>query len=500
MKTTSLILTVLMFFHTILAFAQAGSLDNSFSYNGKVNNPAGSAHAVAVGADGKIIAGGSSPAGLTLVRYKANGSVDSSFGVNGEAVAGFGTHATVNSIALKASGKIIAAGTTGSRFAIAKFNADGSLDNTFGTNGIVTTYFDGQGSTASFVTILPDNKILVVGSSDYASGELTRVALARYNPDGSLDGSFAGAGKTFKYFNDYGFNYGSSIIMQGNKIVIVGNGYYYNYDFALARYKSNGDADSSFGTNGVVLTDFGGDFDVALGAAVQSDGKIVAAGYSDFFSSKVILARYTKNGKLDRTFGTNGKVISDFNGVNDKAYGISIQADDKIVIAGVSNNGTKDKFVIARFTKNGSVDNDFGNHGIKITGFNNNGGAAYAVAIQADGKIIAAGKANGKFALARYKNDVVAIADNSGYNISANDLTLNGIKLYPNPVTDILHITGINKESTISIFNTEGKLVTQTTSANQTYNFNTKQLPAGVYYLQVTSENKKAVTLKFVKQ
>lgn len=508
MKIITPVLTVLMLFHAILSFAQAGSLDSSFNTDGKVKKPAGNANAVTVQPDGKIIAGGSSAAGFTLVRYKANGFIDKSFGDNGKAIADFGNDATVNSIALKASGKIIAAGTTGKDFAIAKFNSDGLLDSSFGTNGTVTTHFNGQGSTANFVIIQPDNKILAVGSSDRGSGELTRIALARYNPDGSLDNSFGEGGKIFKHFNDNGFDFGTSIVLQpGGKIVMVGYAFNNRYDFALARYKPNGDDDSSFGTNGSVLTDFG-DFDLALGAAVQSDGKIVAAGYSDFFSSKVILARYTKNGKLDSSFGVNGKVIIAFNGISDRAYGIAVQADDKVVIAGASYNGSDNDFALARFRKNGLPDNNFGNDGKVLTDFNNADDIAAAIAIQANGKIIAAGASGGNFALARYKSDASTMnvtADNSSLNIADNNFS--SIKAYPNPVKDVLHIAGLkNGNNTITILNAEGKLVKQAIAENQTYDLNIKQLPAGIYYLHIEKNNssgtqdKKISSIKFIKQ
>ena len=504
MKSTTLLFTVLASIYTTFAFSQAGTLDSSFNKDGIINKPEGRAYAVAVQPDGKIIAGGSS---FTLVRYTTAGYIDKSFGVNGIATAFSSSDAIVSSFVIKPSGKIIAAGTDGKNFAIAKFNADGTLDSSFGNKGTVSTNFLGAFDEAYSVAVQPDNKIVAAGlATDPQGSDLSRIAVARYNPDGSLDSSFNYDGKVSKHAPGNGFDGCQSIILQpGGKIVCVGNSYPFStrYDFTLVRFKSNGEIDSSFGTDGFTISDFFVDWDLAAAAAVQSDGKIVVAGqtYSLTGDYKLILARYTKNGKLDSSFGTNGSVITNFNTSFAIGNGIAIQDDDKILIAA---NVDDFNFAVARFTKNGKIDNSFNNNGYVAVDLGSNQ-FAYALTIQANGKIVAAGTANGNFVVARFNNNAQSenlIADNTSL-LSADNLT-SKIKLFPNPVKDVLHITGIKSQATISILNAAGKLVKQST-ANQTSEINIKQLPSGIYYLHVEEnvspgKDKKISNVKFMKQ
>src|ERR1044072_3250347 len=121
MKSKTLLLTAFAALYATFAFSQAGTLDSSFNKDGIINKPAGVANAIAVQPDGKIIAAGQSSAGFTLVRYDKAGNIDKSFGVNGTAVAFPGSYKGVHSIAIKLSGKIIAAGSDGKNFALEKF-------------------------------------------------------------------------------------------------------------------------------------------------------------------------------------------------------------------------------------------------------------------------------------------------------------------------------------------------------------------------------------------
>ena len=503
MKSTTLLFSVFASIYTTFSFSQAGALDSSFNTDGTINKPAGAANAIAVQPDGKIIAAGYSAAGFTLVRYNKAGNIDKSFGVNGIAVA-FSGGANINSIVVKPSGKIIAAGADNNNFAIAKFNADGTLDCSFGNAGEVSTNFLGANDAAYSVCLAPDNKIIAAGTVfDCCGSDESRFALARYNPDGSLDSSFNYDGKVAKHVSAARFDYaGYAILQTDGKIIEIGYTYptAHQADFTLVRLTTEGDIDSSFGTNGYTFTDLNNGYNIPVAAVVQSDDKIVVVGYT-FLETvyKVVLARYYKNGQLDSTFGTNGSVITDFNTDFAIARGITLQPDDKILIA-VTLGGT-DQFAVARFKENGAIDNSFGNGGYSAI----NLGSAYAVALQANGKIVAAGTANGNFAVARFLNDAQdesVIADNTSL-LSADNLT-SKIKLFPNPVKDVLHITGIKSQATISILNAAGKLVKQST-ANQTSEINIKQLPSGIYYLHVeenvsAGKDKKISNVKFMKE
>jgi uncharacterized delta-60 repeat protein len=179
-------------------------------------------------------------------------------------------------------------------------------------------------------------------------------------------------------------------------------------DFALARYTSNGTLDATFGAGGTVTTDFAGGGDIGRSVAVQSDGKIVAAGRAVISgNSDFALARYTSNGTLDAGFGTGGTVTTDFAGSVDQAFSVALQKNGNIVAAGLALiNGNSD-FALARYTSNGTLDASFGTGGTVTTDFAGSGDQAFSVAVQRDGKIVAAGQAvvNGglDFALARYE-------------------------------------------------------------------------------------------------
>jgi uncharacterized delta-60 repeat protein/uncharacterized repeat protein (TIGR01451 family) len=174
---------------------------------------------------------------------------------------------------------------------------------------------------------------------------------------------------------------------------------------------ASGDLDPTFGTGGKVTTDFAGSNAGANGVALQADGKIVAAGFADSGSgSDFALARYNPDGSLDASFGTGGKVTTDFAGGSDSAFGVALQADGKIVAAGFADSGSRGDFALARYNPDGSLDASFGTGGKVTTDFAGSGDEAFGVALQADGKIVAAGFAGsgsrGDFALARYQDGV----------------------------------------------------------------------------------------------
>jgi uncharacterized delta-60 repeat protein len=323
----------------------------------------------------------------------APGDLDPSFGEGGKVTTDVGPGSEMAAaIAIQADGKIVVAGRGGpfSDFVLARYNTDGNLDPSFGIGGQVTTDFGGNNDAASGVAIQADGKIVAAGSAAPESS-CCQFALARYNTDGSLDPSFGTGGQVTTDFG--GLDEASGVAIQADgKIVVAGRGGP-SSDFALARYNADGTLDPSFGTGGQVTTDFGGFGDAANGVAIQTDGKIVAAG------TGFALARYNTDGSLDPSFGTGGQVTTRG---GDDAFGIAIQSDGKIVAAGFISFDFNQDFALARYNVDGSLD------GMVTTDFGDRSGdVAEAVAIQADGKIVAAGGAGPcsppcKFALARY--------------------------------------------------------------------------------------------------
>src|SRR5437870_4521249 len=267
----------------------------------------------------------------------------------------------------------------------------GDLDATFGTGGRVLTDFGG-GAGARALALQADGRIVVAGRSRVAVGD--DFALARYNPNGSLDSSFGSGGRVL---TDFGLDdEARAVVLQADGKIVVAGGFGGAF-FALARYNADGTLDPSFGSEGRVFTNFGGR-DGARALALQADGKIVATGFasSDFGTRRrFALARYNPDGSLDR------QVVTSF-ADRDEASALALQSARKIVVAGFSEAGGRHDFALARYNPDGTLDLTFGTGGKVTTDF---GGFddAFALALQTDGKIVVAGSDGSDFALARYE-------------------------------------------------------------------------------------------------
>jgi uncharacterized delta-60 repeat protein len=396
-----------LFLVTVIALASPGGLDPSFNGTGAVITPFGTgqdtASAVIIQPDGKILAVGDTfgaTRDFALTRYNTDGSLDSSFDGDGKVTTDFSNSSNAAyAAALQTDGKIIAAGNSvGARvaFALARYNQNGTLDTSFGVAGKVTTnVFNGCSDTAYAVAVQADGKIVAAGTTDCSGGSHSSLAVVRYDPDGSVDSSFGtngGVAITFDIF----VNVATAVVIQPDgKIVAAGSSYSTSSgNFAVARFNPNGSLDTTFDGDGKVITDFGSPVSVtndhAYGMTIQADGNLVVAGYSN---SHFALARYSTDGSLDTSFGGTGKVITDFGGIDEVAFGVTIEASGKIVAAGYSSDGIIYSSALARYSTNGALDPKFGNNGKVLFTINNKSSEALAVAIQADGKIVAAGSA-----------------------------------------------------------------------------------------------------------
>jgi uncharacterized delta-60 repeat protein len=390
----------------------AGELDTTFDTDGKVLTDFGALDAgsdVAIQDDGKIVVVGTTRAGgspdFALARYNPDGSLDPSFDGDGKVVTDFFVESTdvAQAVAIQGDGKIVVAGGVYSRlFALARYNPDGSLDPSF--------HGDGKRSLTSFgrafdVAIQGNGKIVAAGQPRSGHGE--DFHLARFKPSGYLDTSFDGDGKVETDFggSDLAF---AMAIQDNGKIVLGGtsDAFHSLRDFALARYNLDGSLDTGFHFDGKQTTDFfHRDDRSGLSLAIQPNGKIVAAG-STFRQSgdNFALARYNRDGSPDASFDGDGKVTTDLGGY-DFLGGLAIQADGKLVAAGWSNSSGSFDFVLARYTPGGSLDPGFDGDGKVVTDLGSDD-VVSALAIQDDGKLLAAGSSNAggssDFALARY--------------------------------------------------------------------------------------------------
>ncbi|HQV51664.1 MAG: T9SS type A sorting domain-containing protein [Flavobacteriales bacterium] len=431
-------------------FAQPGSLDASFDGDGKVTTDFGSMNAqgasVAIRPDGKLVVVGTvtnnSLFAFGAVGYNVDGSLDTDFGTNGKVATNMGlNNASVYAVAVQSDGKIIMAGGAyiGSTyvFALARYNPDGTLDTSFGTDGKVTTAV-GSGGPAEVgsLAIQSDGKIIAAGGayedvSQIVSGVF---ALVRYNPDGTLDTDFGVDGRST---TEFGYNFArirSVAIQPDGKIVAVGVSHWSpTFDIALARYNVDGSLDNSFSDDGKLTTDLGYDQGNGNSVVIQPDGKILLAGsIGSGSASDFVLIRYNTDGTPDTDFGTDGHITTDIaGGFDDTGNSVILQPDGKVLLAGTSYNAASTDFALVRYNADGTPDPDLGSVGIVITDFNGFDDMANSSALQPDGNIIVAGYANDgtdyAFAVARYL---------SGLNVGIIDLSVanDNALIYPNPI------------------------------------------------------------------
>lgn len=379
----------------------AGSLDPSFGTNGVVTHILGSGeypsiNGIAVQADGKIVvaAGASNGSGFLLARYLRNGSLDPSFGDGGYVESTSAYAVSADAVALQPDGKIVVAGSSsppdangGSEFMLARYNPDGSLDPSFGTNGITNTAFPEPATPwsagADALAILPDGKIVAAGTSGWEDGCILpprMFALARYTPDGTLDPTFGDGGLVQTEFDGPlagiavqpdGKIWATGTALDGTACDGGGPG---SAAIAIARYEPDGSLDPSFGK----VTTFLDGTDVVGGPPVLQAGKILVTGQSAVDNSLVV-ARYQAGvlqlARIRRVTGTPTAVLA--------------QRDGKILVA-VSS-------AVVRLLPNGRLDTSFGNGGIASLP----GATTSALALQTDRKILVGGGTSNAWTLAR---------------------------------------------------------------------------------------------------
>ncbi len=398
-----------------------GSLDPSFGTAGKVVKAIGlnndEAYAVALQPDGKIVVAGRSFNGVdfdvALLRYHPNGALDNSFHATGIVTTAIGpSNDEAYSVVIQGDGKIVVAGHaengTDADFALVRYLADGTLDGSFGSAGIARTDFSAHDDKALAMGIQPDGKITVAGWT--FNGVDEDFAVAQYQSDGTLDPTFHNDGRQTTDFT-------------------VAPANYHDYGQALA---------------------------------IQSDGMVVVAGYTIVGMNQRLmsLVRYKTDGDLDTGFGIGGKKTVSFNivGIGEKAFAVTLQPDGKIVVAGSVHNSVYENydFALIRLNSNGSLDQSFGTNGKVTTDFAVYDDQVVAVTMQPDGKILAVGDNRLYFALARYLSGLnVGVLD---FSINQQSMLV-----YPNPVqgnaVTLTYTLAEAEQLTIQLFDQQGKLI-----------------------------------------
>lgn len=410
----------------VVRYNANGSLDTTFDGDGKLTTDIGGldneAYSVAVQADGKILLGGSSSIQWVgsqgfLVRYNPDGSLDTSFDGDGIVISAIGSRSGLGPVAVQPDGKIVAAGNfhDGAKnvFVVARYNADGSPDTTFDTDGQTTVSVSPDNAYSRSIIVQANQKIVVFGTTLSPNSASGNFAALRFNADGSLDTSFDADGIVMTNFDRPYNSLSSGIIQPDGKLLGVGTaGNVYGGDFALARYNADGSLDTSFDTDGKVTTAVA--YRPAEGRAVlvQSDNKIVVAGqvYKGALNSFTMvfgLTRYNPDGSLDATFGDGG-IVTTLIGNSAYAAAAVLQPDGKIIVAGSAGGEDQTDIALARYNLDGSLDTTFDGDGIVITRVDSEDARAHSIALQPDGKIVLGGygfSAGYKAMLFRYNPD-----------------------------------------------------------------------------------------------
>jgi len=374
---------------------------------------------------------------IIVARFTTSGSLDTGFDFDGSVATSVNSKSEARAMAIQSNGKIVVAGFTsnGSNddFVVIRYNSNGSLDNTFNSNGIVQTAIGSSDDVARAVAIQSDGKIVIAGKS--------------------------------------------------------GNGS--NNDISLARYNSNGSLDTGFDFDGkVVATLSATSTEEANALGFTSDGKILVAGFATTNGSNrdFALFRFKNDGGVDNTFLNFGKVTTDIGTSNDEARSIFVQSDGKIVLGGYSYNGNNADFALVKYTADGNPDSQFGNNSKVTTGIGSDADEIYAIGLQSDGKIVAGGIAKTgsdfDFALARYNNDVMV----STTNVKEDFL----LSIFPNPSKDFLNIRFEKPISAIKIFDNSGQLVVCENYRNSSAALRVLRvadLQSGTYQIQISGDD-----------
>lgn len=494
----------------IIKAQNSGDFDTTFGNNGyvitSVNNNFNTASANTIQADGKILVTGqikmsSQNYNIGIIRLNSDGSLDESFGENGIVVTEINNKkAFPNNIFVLNDGKILITGylETSLEYGLMllRYNPDGSLDSSFGeNNGYTVVNINQKTNVAEAAFIQEDGKIILGGHSNFT------FATYRFNKNGTVDQTFGNNGMVNENHFTSPINFIKSIVVQNDGKIVAGG--FVNgaggYNFAMVRYEETGNIDTSFGDNGIIAQSVGEGHDFITSLALQDDGKIIAGGHKWIANEPVkydfIVARYNSDGSLDSSFGENG--IGSGSAVDGGNYilNIKLQTDGKIVAVGQTQVGDTWKSTLIRFNDKGVLDNAFGNNGVATGMIVEPESSFNHVSIQDDGNIITSGFAyvnNSfyKFITARY----------IGGNLSTIDESISKLefKIYPNPTTDIINIESSINFDYYEIIDASGRVINNNAVNNS--KINVKSLNKGIYFINLFNKSELILREKFIKK
>jgi len=398
------------------AGAAPGDLDPAFGEgDGMVATDFGGeerARAVVVQSDGKIVVAGGDE-DFELARYEKDGTLDTGFGGDGKVTTDFGgDDEPANAVVVQANGKIVAAGSAGSLFALARYNADGTPDTSFGGgDGMVTTDFPGTDTDAANALVLqPKGKLVAAGLAWPDIDSPSFFALARYNSDGSLDSGFGPDqdGRVVTAFPESEGDVANAVLLRpGGKLVAVGTVHDYPFgkgNVGIAQYKTDGSLDAGFGGGDGLASAVS--IRQATSAALAPNGQIVVAGGWENF----VTDRFNSDGSVDTGYDGTHALFPGWHGEGRLAYAVQVQKDGRVIAAGTIQDDITGEvdYAVARFDVDGSNDTSFGGDGMVTTDLEGSKDGARAMALQPDGKIVVVGGAQGDFGVIRYEGGPLA--------------------------------------------------------------------------------------------
>lgn len=492
----------------------AGSLDPSFGNGGmtlvSTSNVQDEAHAVILQQDGKILVAGHTLSTVTgkdfiLLRFESDGTADASFGNSGLVTTDLqlGSDDVAYAIDLQPDGKIILAGSSdnGSQqdAAVVRYNTDGTIDSTFGTNGRALLDFDSQQlDEIRVVKVHALTGNIVVGGSSIISSSLAKPVVARFLSSGIPDSTFDNEGIRLLWINSLDNQYYNSVedltVLPNGKISAIGwrdfPGLSWSSDYWACRINSDGSMDNSFSTDGVNV--YNGGFnghDRAYGMYLKPDNGIVLAGGGYVSNIKYDFTLFEVN--ADGTVGSLSTGASFSSTTDDIAYSLSMDIVGNYVLAGATGTSSAKSFALARFLPNGSLDNSFGTGGKVTTTF-----AGYPInecfdaTIQPDNKIVAVGNATSDIVVARYLGeDVVAVGDQLQQSV----------EVYPNPTNGSVYLRIPNSAigNTYTLSDLRGRELLKGEFQGNQSTLSLDQFAPGIYLLRTNQESE---AIKIVKQ
>ncbi|MEP7128872.1 MAG: T9SS type A sorting domain-containing protein, partial [Chitinophagales bacterium] len=411
---------------------------------------------------------------VVVYRLNDNGSVDNTFGNNGFAYDDYqGYSQYVRSMKRLSNGKLLFVGGAEANFQVDVFvtqlNEDGTPDASFGDNGTLMIPIGSGEDVALAVTEQPDGKLVVVGNSSFNGSTYLNSFALRLNTNGSLDLTYGNNGIAII---DAGYDYESAedvLLLDDGGILAAGHVENNSDDYAVLTFKlnSSGQLDNTYGNDGKAIYDLSSSDDMAYAIKRSPvDNKIFLGGKigAPNFENDFMVMAITDAGKIDSSFGTNG--LSTLNmKANDIGLDLAVQSNGRIVVGGTAGSGfAANDFAICRFNQDGTIDSTFGTNGSTLSEISTFFSEIESIALQADGKIVAVGIAassNNNMGVVRYKGDEVIATGLAGLNFQNNEIKL---RVYPNPSNGIFNIAindvkGFSGQANLQLFNLNGQKV-----------------------------------------